>query len=296
MRQLAWACLIFLLGTQWNAAQACATCLCGDPTITTMGTEKPFAGRKRAGVEYLRRGEAVAVPGVSEVVTEEERLTYSFSYAANADWIVAAGIPFVSKETRRFDLSRARASGLGDVDLSARWFVGKDEDFPARYLWGLQFGVRLPTSTEQKAGGEAIDFDAQPGAGATIPSMGVWYGRYATPWFFYTSAVYQHALTDGYQDYRAGDVLLLTSLMQRALKSGIALQLSLDGRVKRQDEYAGVKDADSGGVLVMAAPGVVWTPFEDLVVNAVYQIPAIENARGRQEEDPTLRFGVTYDF
>jgi len=296
MRHLAWVGAVLILCFQSNAAQACATCLCGDPTITTMGTEKPFAGRVRAGIEYLNRGETVATPGVSEVVTDERRITYSFSYAINADWIVAASVPFVTKEVRRFDLSRAQASGVGDMDLSARWFVGKDDAFPARYLWGLQFGVRLPTSTEQKAGGEPVDFDAQPGAGATIPNLGIWYGRYAMPWFFYTSAVYQHAVTEGYQDYQAGDVLLITGLAQYALRSGVAVQLSLDGRRKRQDEYDGVKDEDSGGVLVMLTPGIAWTPFEDLIVNAAYQIPIVENAHGRQEEDPTFRLGVTYDF
>ena len=34
----------------------------------------------------------------------------------------------------------------------------------------------------------------------------------------------------------------------------------------------------------------------DLIVNMNYQIPALENAHGRQEEDPTLRMGMTYDF
>lgn len=275
---------------------ACATCLCGDPTITTMGSEKPFAGRMRAALEYLSRGEKVGVPGVSEIVTDEKRATYSFSYAPSGEWVFAASLPFVTKRVTRFDMSQAQGSGMGDLDVSARWFAGKDESFPVRRLWGVQFGLRLPTSSEQRQAGEAIDIDAQPGTGATIPNLGIWFGRYALPWFFYTSATYQHALSDGYQGYRAGDVMLLTGLAQYALEPGIAVQLSLDGRLKRQDRFDGVKDADSGGVLIMATPGLAWTPLEDLVVNMNYQIPAVENARGRQEEDPTLRIGVTYDF
>ncbi len=280
------------VGTVW----ACATCLCGDPTITTMGTEKPFAGRMRAGIEYLSRGETVAEPGVSELVTDEERLTYSFSYAISAEWIVAASVPMVTKQVKRYDLSRQQGSGIGDLDLSARWFVGKDESFPVRHLWGVQFGVRLPSSTEQKHNGVAIDIDAQPGVGATIPNLGIWYGRYEMPWFFYTSAAYQHALTEGYQGYQAGDVFMITALTQYALLQNLAVQFSLDGRFKQQDHYNDVKDHDSGGVLVMATPGIAWTPIEDLVVNASYQTPVIENVRGRQVEDVTLRVGVTYDF
>lgn len=297
MRPLFIVSVVYVFSSlQSTAALACATCLCGDPTITTMGTEKPFAGRLRAGIDHLRRKETVAEPGVSEVVTEEERVTYSLSYAVNAEWIVAASLPLVSKEIRRYDLSRENASGAGDIDLAARWFLSRDEGAPARDLWGLQFGLRLPTSTEQKAGGEVINFDAQPGAGAVIPGIGAWYGRYAMPWFGYASAVVQHAVTDGYQGYRAGDVLLVTTLAQYAVNYRLALQFSLDGRFKRQDAYDGVTDENSGGVLVMATPGVAWTPLEDLVVNANYQIPAIENANGRQEESATLRAGFTYDF
>ena len=279
-----------------NSVWSCATCLCGDPTITTMGTEKPFAGRKRAGIEYLSRGEKVGEPGVSEFEVDEERVTYNFSYALNTDWMFAASLPFVTKTVKRYDLSEEQGSGIGDMDLSARWFVGKDTRFPARYLWGVQFGLRVPTSSEQESNGVPIDIDAQPGAGATIPSFGMWYGRYAMPWFFYGSANYQHAVTEGYQGYQQGDVVLLTGLVQYALDYGVALQISLDGRFKDYDTYYDVRDDNSGGVLVMATPGLAWTPLEDLVINVSYQIPAIENPNGQQEEKPTLRVGVAYDF
>lgn len=279
-----------------NTVWACATCLCGDPTITTMGTEKPFAGRMRAGIDYLSRGETVAQPGISELVTKEERVTYNFSYALNEDWMFAASLPMVTKSVKRFDTSNAQGSGIGDLDLSARWFVGKDERFPARYLWGVQFGLRAPTSSEQKSGDTVVDIDAQPGVGATIPSVGMWYGRYAMPWFFYTSASVQRAITEGYQGYQAGDVALVTAMAQYALKYKVATQLSIDSRFKQQDKYAGVPDQDSGGVLVMATPGLAWTPFEDFVFNMSYQIPIIENPNGRQEEDATLRIGIAYDF
>ena len=275
---------------------ACATCLCGDPTITTMGTEKPFAGRMRASINYLSRGEKVAEPAVSELITSEQRITYNFSYALNNDWILAASLPLVTKKVERFDTSHAQGSGLGDTDLTARWFIGKDTHFPSRYLWGLQFGMRVPSSSEQKSNGVAIDIDAQPGVGATIPSMGLWYGHYAMPWFFYTSTTVQHAITEGYQGYQAGDVVLLSGLVQYALNYGVAVQFGLDSRFKQHDKYYGIPDYDSGGVLIMATPGVAWTPMEDLLFNLSYQYPAFEKPNGRQVEEPTMRLGVAYDF
>lgn len=295
MRKLLLTGVAVVLSVNTAATWACATCLCGDPTITTMGTEKPFAGRMRAGVEFLSRSETSAQPG-SELITKEQRVTYSFSYALNTDWMFAASLPMITKRFTRYDLSTAEGNGLGDMDLTARWFLGKDARFRARYLWGVQIGLRAPTSTEQTTKGVALDIDAQPGVGATIPSVGAWYGRYAMPWFFYTSVNGQHAIKDGYQGYQAGDVMLATVMAQYALKFRLALQLSVDGRFKRHDKYFDVQDKDSGGVLVMATPGLAWTPYEDFVFNMSYQIPAIENPNGRQEEDATLRVGVAYDF
>jgi hypothetical protein len=297
MKRVVASSVLFACFVPSGPAWACATCLCGDPTITTMGTEKPFAGRKRIGIDYLSRGETAAEPGVSEFEVTEERTTLSFSYALNTEWMFAAALPFVTKTVERFDDSRQSGSGVGDLDLSARWFLGKDESFPIKYLWGLQFGLRLPTSQEQEDdNGETLDIDAQPGVGATVPSVGIWYGRYAMPWFFYGSVAYQHAITEGIQDYKSGDVALFTGMMQYALNFGLALQLSIDGRARDYDKYDGVKDENSGGVLVMATPGLAWTPIEDLVLNMSAQIPFIENANGRQEEDPTYKIGVAYDF
>jgi len=297
MRQICAACLLIAGVLYAGAVFACATCLCGDPTITAMGTEKPFAGRLRIGADYLTRGEAVGDPGVDEHIIDESRMTYSVSYAPSADWILAASLPFVDKEVRRFDLSRESASGIGDADLYARWYVRDAAQLPARHLWGLQFGVRVPTSSEQESGGETVDFDGQPGAGATIPNLGLWYGYFRSPSFIYLSTVYQHAVDDGYQGYEAGDVLLVTAHAQHALGGHtLALSFSLDGRSKEKDSYSDVVDDDSGGVLVMATPGVAWMPIEDLVVNLTYQVPVIENLHGRQDEDPVFRLGVSYDL
>ena len=296
MYRLLIVCLVTGLLLHAEHLYACATCLCGDPTLTTMGTEKPYAGRMRVGAEYLSRGETVGEPGVSEHVIEEERLTFNFSYSLNEHWIVAASLPLVTKTVDRFDLTHEQGNGVGDMDLTVRWFIGGDNRFPVRELWGMQFGLRVPTSTEQYANDEAIDFDAQPGAGTTIPSLGAWYGYYRTPWFFYTSANYQHAIDEGYQGYQAGDVFLLTGHAQYAVKPGLALQFSLDARAKAQDYYFDVVDEDSGGLLVMASPGLAWTPLDDLIVNVSVQLPVIENVNGRQEEDPTYRLGVIYDF
>jgi len=261
-----------------------------------MGMGKPFAGRSRAGVEYITRGEKGAEPGVNDFKTYERRIAYSFSYALTVDWVFAISLPMVTKKVERYDLSMQQGSGRGDIDLSARWVLGKDRQFASRYLWGVQFGLRLPTSEQQAIESQVIDIDAQPGVGATVPSLGLWYGRYANPWFLYGSFAIQHATSEGYQGYQAGDVLLLTAMSQYAMTNTFAIQVGFDGRYKRYDYYRGERDPNSGGVLVMGSPGLVWTALEDLVINFKYQIPLRERPHGYQEEERTLRWGASYDF
>ena len=292
------ASLILLLSSP--AIFACAACLCGDPTLTTMGVEKPFAGRTRFSVDYLSRGETMGQARISEHVIDEQRVTYSISYAPSTQWVLSASVPMIDKRVDRYDLSFEEASGVGDTDLTARWFIGKSTSIATSRLWGLHVGARVPTSSEQQLNGQAVDFDAQPGSGALIPSLGIWLGEYHLPWFFYGSAIVQHTSSAGYQGYRGGNALLLTAHSQYALPSTVlgkwALQFNLDGRWKNPDEYNGVRDDDSGGTLIMATPGLVWTPLTDWLVNVSVQQPMIENARGRQQEDTTLRAGITYDF
>lgn len=271
---------------------ACSTCLCGDPTITTMGTEKPYAGRLRLNVSYLDRSEIVGEPDTSEHRIDESRFIYSASYAPSADWIISASLPVVEKRVRRFDLSEEHSRGLGDADIAARWYLKKDR----HNLWGLQFGLRIPTSSEQSNGGQPIDIDALPGAGATIPSLGLWYGWFGSPIFLYFSSTFQHGVDGGYQGYQPGDALLFTAHAQYALVYKFALSLSLDSRWKEKDQFYSLSNEDSGGLLMMVSPGLNWTPISDVVLNLAYQIPTIDKLNGRQKEKPNLYLGVTYDF
>ena len=288
------ACPVLFLNA--NNAIACASCLCGDPTLTTMGVEKPFPGRTRVGIEYLSRSETSGTKNIDQHAIEEERMTYHFSYAPSKTWMFAASLPMITKNVARFDESSEQGSGVGDIDLSARWFIGQSASIINKHLWGAHFGVRLPTSQEETINGRAINFDAQPSAGALTHSIGLWFGEYRRPWFFYGSAIMQHANATGYQGYEAGDALLVTLQAQYALHPKLAIQAGLDSRWKDQDQYSGEKDENSGGALIMASLGLAWSPFTDWLININVQHPTIENSHGMQKENTAVRAGVTYDF
>jgi hypothetical protein len=279
-----------------NHAIACASCLCGDPTLTTMGVEKPFPGRKRVGIEYLSRSETSGTKNIDQHAIEEERMTYHFSYAPSKSWMFAASLPMITKKVARFDESSEQGSGVGDIDLSARWFIAQPTSIARKRLWGAHFGLRLPSSEEETLNGDVINFDAQPSAGALTHSLGLWWGEYQRPWFFYSSAIVQHASAKGYQGYEAGDALLVTLQAQYTLHPQLALQVGLDSRWKDQDQYNDEVDENSGGALIMASLGLAWSPVTDWLFNFNVQHPAIENSHGVQKEETALRAGVTYDF
>ena len=276
---------------------ACSTCLCGDPTLTQFGTEKPFAGRKRVSLEVMTRGESFGA-GAEHHEIEETRTTLGFSYAYSERWLFGARMPWSSRELEHADGDRDKADGIGDLDLSAKWFLQPEEGVARKDAWGLQFNLRTPTAQRQKVGGQALDFDVQPGTDSWGGGVGAFYGHTAAPWFYYASAITQFIQESdiGNESFEPGNALALTALAQYALNPRVSLKLSLDGRISERDREDGESDPDSGGFFAFASPGIVVMPVEDLLLDLTVQIPAINALNGEHEETTAVRLAVTYDF
>lgn len=273
---------------------ACSTCKCADNTITLFGTEKAFSGRFRVALDYYVRSESSG-SGVGEQTTDEERTTLGIAYSLTPDLTLALQIPYVQKELESASLARQEASGLGDIDLSARWVLYRSGALTGRHLAGLRGGVRLPTSDEVEEDGVLLDIDVQPDAGATAPNIGAWYSYYRFPWFVNISASY-YTFSEGNQDFQAGDTLLASLLAQYGLNEKLAVQAGLDLRRSDKNEFSGVTDPDSGGTLGMGFVGLAMRVGEELLLNIGYQSPVLESLDGEQEEDAAFRVGMAYDF
>lgn len=285
------------IGFASPAALACSTCKCGDYTITLFGTEKAYDGRLRVGLDYLYRSETAGAAGPTRQNTEEQRATLGLAYSFSPDLTVALQLPFVRKEVTTANLAREEAEGMGDVDLTARWTLYRSGAVSGRHLAGVRGGLRLPTSEEVRGpNGQKVSIDAQPDAGATVPSIGGWYGYYRFPWFASLSTTYFHYGEEGNQDFRGGDVWLVSALGQYGLTQTLALQFGVDMRQSEKNRFSGVEDPDSGGFLAMGFVGAALRIGEDLLLHAGGQATLVENLNGEQDEDPALRLGMTYDF
>ncbi|MCB1755719.1 MAG: hypothetical protein KDJ38_09365 [Gammaproteobacteria bacterium] len=290
---------IFALATAIIAspisASACSTCLCGDPTLTLMGAEKPYAGRKRVSLEYLARSETLGLRGVDRLSVDEQRLSLGLSWTINQRVSLSLRLPFIDKQVETANLAQIDTQALGDIDLLARLYLQGDTGM-SKGQYGLTLGLRLPSAEEQtSASGEPFDIDAQPGVGAYVPQLGVWYSSFSFPWLLHTSSTVLYS-TEGDQDFKPGTAVTLTVLGQYATDYRLAWQLGLDSRWSEKDEYAGEPDGNSGGWFTFVTPGLVFTLLDDLLLNARVQVPLVDSLNGRHDEDTTFNLGITYDF
>ncbi|ALG66945.2 hypothetical protein [Beggiatoa leptomitoformis] len=289
--------LCVLLGL-WSSSPvfACSTCMAGDPTLSLMGTEKAYTGRLRLSADYLYRQERIGIAGFNQTELTEQRLTLGVSYAWNEILNLAIRLPLVDKQLQYANLATQESHALGDIEISAKLTLNTDDANAHRTLWGLIAGLRLPTAPEQTDNaGHSLDIDVQTGTGAVVPQLGVWYGYYAFPYFFYGSAVVHHAFK-GFNEFSAGQALVLTFAGQYALNHSLALQMGIDARWSEKNQFADVSDADSGGFIAFFSPKLIYTVTSDMILNAGVQIPVIKQLNGEQEEESILQVGVVYDF
>jgi hypothetical protein len=135
----------------------------------------------------------------------------------------------------------------------------------------------------------------QPDAGATAPNVGAWYSYFRFPWYATVSATY-FAFSEAHQDFEPGNVVTASALGQYGLTQRVALQLGLDARDAKHNAFATGNDPDSGGFLAMGFVGLAARAFEDLVFNVGVQFSVVNDLNGKQDEDPSFRAGIAYDF
>ena len=76
-------------------ARACASCGCGDPTLTSMGTEQPFAGRLRLATQMRAWGLASGQLGENAAALRELRMDLSVAYAPTPWLFLSAMAPLL---------------------------------------------------------------------------------------------------------------------------------------------------------------------------------------------------------
>jgi hypothetical protein len=279
-----------------RSSQACASCGCGDPTLTALGTEKPFQNRLRLGGQLVVQGETSGTPRLDQITLREQRLDLQAAWAPSARLFLLASLPVVRREVTYVNLARSRARGVGDLELRAKLFLWEDHRFSPRHLLSAVAGARLPTTPwAHDARGVPWPSELQVGSGAWIPLAGLGYAHFHYPWSEYASV--EASTPIAHQPaYRPPTAARATAAVQRQLGPRLAASLSLDARADGHVRDGGRRDPNTGGTIAFASPALLVTPATDLVIYVLARFPVVDRLAGAQTASPILTVGLAYDL
>jgi hypothetical protein len=277
-------------------AWACASCACGDPTLTAMGTEQPARNRLRASLELRHRIDVVGTPGYDELHLSEQRLDGQLAWAPHQRLFLLASLPTLRRELTYDRGARKQTWGIGDLELRAKLFLLRDRAFAPHHLVAMVGGVKLPTAAvDRRPSGQPLPLELQAGSGSVDAIAGASYAFFAFPWSAYASS--QVVLPgSGTSGSRAGRSLRTTIAAQRHLGSAFAARLAVDTRADGRALEAGAPDPNSGGFIAFVAPELLLSPITDLSLSAWIKVSVFNRLDGRHEEPFVLGVSAAYDL
>lgn len=287
--------LIFLVWLALpRAAAACASCGCGDPTLTAMGQEKPFKNRVRLALEQRLGAHSTGAPAEQSLVS---RTAVSASWSP-LSWLTLGTLaPLIAVRSEAAQLPARQTVGFGDVELLVRALVFRDRRFSPRHIIGLLAGLKTPTGprVSDSTGYPAPD-DGQPGSGSWDGVYGASYGYFGARGSAFLSASYRQT-TAGYRGYQRGAVLGASLAFQFAVNRWSALVLGADFTHTEPSRLdSATRAPDTGGELLAASPGLLFALHQDVLLRFALQVPVIQSWRGRQSETATGVVSLVVDL
>ena len=173
--------------------------------------------------------------------------------------------------------ARLTNSGVGDVQLNARWLVRRG------MLAGL--GVQVPTGTDERRDefGRRADPMLQPGTGAFALVAGVsMAGRVGSTMATWSAAAIYQRNTESARGYRFGDDAYVLGTMVRPVWRGFAGALTVKAQATARSAFHGVDSASTGGRAVYVAPGLRWGGPRGVGLYANVQAPLYQHVNEGQ--------------
>jgi hypothetical protein len=225
--------------------------------------------------------------GAGEKETENE-LSLEYEYGVTADLTVAVEFPFKDKT-----VNANGSTGLGDIQLAAKYRFLRVDSPGSQYSTALLFKVKLPTG----------DDDSSPrlGSGSTDFVGGLLHGLESRRWYYNLAARYL-LNTEGGGNLDKGDKIFLDlvggvrPVLTEYREADTVLFLELNWERAARDSLRGADVTDSGGWEMFLSPGIFWT-YRVYALTAGVQIPVAENLNGVQpSSDYRFRLTGKYEF
>ena len=222
------------------------------------------------------------------------RYTFLLDYNVYKNLTLLLSVPYVYNRDYEQGL-HFTTSGVGDLDLFAKYSVYRDQVFNARKeLQGIA-GIEFPTGSTnvQSDQGALLSATEQAGSGTTNLFLGG-----AWLWTFPRGSTYGDLIYKFYgtnASYKFGNVLTITEGVDYPLPlepvKKLSLTTELTGQFVSRDTSdntsapgvlaSGQVDA-SGSDTIFIAPGLRWRPHAYWTVGFAPQIPIYQNLRGMQ--------------
>ncbi|MCA9602947.1 MAG: hypothetical protein R3A78_12500 [Polyangiales bacterium] len=283
----------------WGAplpASACAVCACGDPTLTVVGTEQPYAGRFRLALEARLRSDDVGDPKLDRVELEEQRLELKVAWSPLEELMIFASVPYLRRDVTFVNGGRDTRYRFGDPELLAKVFLWRDRSFGPRHLLAWTTGVRFPFApVDRGPDGVILPAELQGGTGAFAVSVGPTYAYFDGAWSFYASALGVYTFA-GRFDFHPGPSLRTTVAVQWQALDVLAVRPVVDTRLDARAEDSGQADPDSGGFIAFVGADFVLSPVTDLLFVLGVRAPVLNALHGAHREGWIGSLGLAYDL
>ncbi|MGF1468841.1 MAG: transporter [Sandaracinaceae bacterium] len=275
-------------------AEACATCGCGDPTLTVMGNGTPFEGRLRVSLQAQARADRFGQSGVDRTTIRELQLSLAAAYAPSDRLVLSAQLPLVLRSVGWANGARATTLGPGDLELTGRVTVWQDRSFAPSFLVGGTLGVKLPTSLDHGGPTGRIPVDAQSGTGTIDPLAGLFLTYLADPWALFTSGVVRVPLAGRYEE-EPGTSVRTTTAVQYRVDTHVTLRGAVDTRYDAPALVLGRRDPSTEHFALFLSPEVLWSPVTDLILSLAVRVPVLQVSGQTRRESPYLQLSAVLD-
>ena len=260
-------------------AWACSTCACGNPALTSMGTEPPLANRVRLATA-VRGWQADEAHGAR---VSELRFDLLASWAPTQRWSLLAIFPIQLREVNDASLARERAAGTGDLELSSRLVLLLDERMKPRWVLAASLGMRFPTAPLiRDQNGVRLSDHAQLGSGGFAALAGLTWGSFfSEQWSLHAALLGEFPFTG-----RNGDLSPITGRFYAAPQlqpaKWVALRLGAEVRAEAPRLSAGELDSSTSGFAFFLAPELLFRPATPLTLLLGARLPlGTTQAQGR---------------
>jgi len=316
---------------------ACASCGCSlntDIGTQGMGSSQGWTfdlrydnlnqNQLRSGTGTISQNQAAntinpktGLPAEVEGFTQNNYVTASLDYNNGETWGATVVLPYIMRSHMTYGQDTdpgdglgyptgangysSQANGFGDMKIIGRYF-----GFAEQKDWGIQFGVKLPTgSNNQTAVGNsgsivAVDPGLQLGTGSTDAIIGVYkFGIIpkTEDWGYFGNVQYQatvkptnvpstiaaiNAAGGVGNSYRPGNALNINVGTNYQGWDKWVPTLQFNYLYKTADSGTAADTWSTGGTLLYATPGILYKLTDQTQVYANVQLPVYQNLNGIQ--------------